>query len=475
MTSPTALPVSAQSASAARPADTAAHPSPQPAVVGHGRAIVKALLLGGPHSRSDLATKLDLSAGSLTRLTKPLIAAGIIIEQPPLDTAPGLGRPSVPLAFNHDAYRFIGIKLTQTHAYGALTRADASVLFQFDLPLTDQSPAAALAAITAITGALSDQAGATFPAESASSNLPSRPAPEQSAGPRIAAIGISLGGHVSDYRTVTHADHLGWDHVPLAALVEEATGIAAVVENDIVAQTEFTHWFGQGADADSFALFTLGAGIGYGLVTHGHAVGSPEAGYSLLSHFPLVSTRLFTYAEQIMAAAKAVANGSGESTLAASTGSTASTEPNEQPSSQLTPWPLLTSCNHVGCATAMLTLRGLEQRATSTFGRPVTFQQLLGLANAGDPTARLLADASGYALGTALAAISNLTLVPKIVLGGEACELANVAGAALLAGLHDHRDPRTKDPQLHFQAPDLALWAQGAAVVAVHNTILGRN
>lgn len=445
MTSPMALPVSTHQPDPAGPTIPPSQEPPadgaqtvaQTALAGHSRAIVKALLLGGPHSRGDLATRLDLSAGSLTRLSKPLIAAGIIIEQPLQDSAPGLGRPSVPLAFNHRAYRFIGIKLTQTHAYGALTLADASLEHQLDLPLADQSPQAALATITQIAGALSDAA----PADS-----------------QVAAIGISIGGHVSNYRTVTHADHLGWDQVPLASLVEDATGIPCVVENDIVAQTEFTHWFGQGTDTDSFALFTMGAGIGYGLVTHGHAVGSPEAGYSLLSHFPLMSTRLFSYANELIAAC-------GQSgSMDVPTGS----------DSHLAPWPLLTTCGHIGCATAMLTLRGLEQRATHAFGRTVSFQQLLGLATAGDPTAQLLTDASGYALGTALAAISNLTLVSKIVLGGEACELANVARSALLSGLHDHRDKRTQDPQLFFQAPDLALWAQGAAVVAVHNTILGR-
>lgn len=38
---------------------------------GHQRAIVATLLLNGPSSRTDLVHNLNLSAGSLTRLTRP--------------------------------------------------------------------------------------------------------------------------------------------------------------------------------------------------------------------------------------------------------------------------------------------------------------------------------------------------------------------------------------------------------------------
>lgn len=412
------------------PSSSLTPPPPATPVSGHARDIVLSLLLDGPHSRTDLATRLDLSAGSLTRLTKPLLAAGLIVETPTHDGNVGLGRPSVPLSFTHNSFVFVGIKLTKTHAYGALTRANAQILAQAELPLADQSPAAAISAITRIVEILTAHKTATVPPF---------------------AVGVTLGGHVLNYRTVTHADHLGWDQVPLADLVEQATGITCVVENDIVAQTEYTHWFGQGTDTNSFALFTMGAGIGYGLVAHGKAVGSPEAGLSLLSHFPLLSPGLTQYGEQLEEHCPQV--------------------PLPVPRHS---WALTSTCGHPGCATSMLTLASLESRASAAFGREVSFSQLLGLARAGDPTAVLILDASGYALGTALAAISNLTLVPRIVLGGEASELAQVAHSAMLKGLHGHRDPRTVDPEIRFQHPDLALWAQGAAVVAVHNTLLGR-
>jgi peroxiredoxin family protein/TusA-related sulfurtransferase/rhodanese-related sulfurtransferase len=71
---------------------------------------------------------------------------------------------------------------------------------------------------------------------------------------------------------VVDAPFLGWHDVDLRALVEERTGIPTVVDNDLVALTECEHWFGAGRGLDRFAVVTLGAGVGYGLVVNGGIV-----------------------------------------------------------------------------------------------------------------------------------------------------------------------------------------------------------
>jgi len=406
------------------------YPIPRQPLSGHARAIVRALLLGGPQSRTELAAALDLSAGSLTRLSKPLLEQSVIVEGPS-EGASGIGRPSVPLAFHHDAYRFIGVKLTKTHAYAALTRADASIEELLREPLGSSESAEVIDQVSRLVAQLR-----------AVSPVP------------VHAIGVALGAHVRDRRVVTHADHLGWNNVDVAAQLEALTGVPTVVENDIVAHTQATHWFGEGQGTDSLALFTVGAGIGIGVVAHGRTITSPEAGYSLMSHFPLEARTLLAYADQVVAAAH-----------------THNAEEGSFEAHEL----FHAACGHYACASAMLTLHELEERTSRYLGREVTFEQLLGLARAGDPVARPLLDASGYALGTVFAALANITLTPRIVLGGEACELARVTADAVARGLHDHRDSRAQDPAIRIQDPDLALWTRGAAVIAMHDTLLGRD
>lgn len=433
------------------------HDTTQP-LAGHGRAIVSALLRNGPQSRTELSAALDLSAGSLTRLSKPLLEDGIIVETP-TENVMGIGRPSVPLTFHHDAYRFIGIKLTKTHVYGALTRADAEIEQLVAEPLDASTPDAALTQVARIVAEL-----------------------EELSPVRVHAIGVAIGGHVRDRRLLTYADHLGWSDIDLAGALENLTGITTVVENDILAHMQATHWFGEGRGTDSFALFTIGAGIGSGLVAHGEIVSSPDAGYSLMSHFPLETRALARFERNAEASVSGLFQGAPatDATAAglAGSGGTAgdsSTSAAGRHVAATQPGLFEAECGHHACATAMLTLQELELRASRVIGRPVSFDQLMGLAAAGDPQARGLLDASGYALGTMFAAIANLTLAGRIVLGGEACELASVSADAVNRGLHDHRDHRAADPEIRVQDPNLALWTRGAAVIAMHDTLLGRD
>lgn len=59
--------------------------------------------------------------------------------------------------------------------------------------------------------------------------------------------------------------------VPLAEVAAAATGLPVTVDNDVRALTVAERWFGAGLS--DFAVVTVGAGIGCGLVVHGQ-VGS---------------------------------------------------------------------------------------------------------------------------------------------------------------------------------------------------------
>ncbi|MBI9115992.1 ROK family transcriptional regulator [Sanguibacter suaedae] len=382
-----------------------AHPTWTP-LSGAPRRVALEVLLDGPLARSELSRRLGLSPGSLTRLTRPLVDSGLLVELAPVEAT--LGRPTRPLAVVPSSHHFVGVKLTGDHAYGAVTDLRATVVVAEDTALTATDPDAVVDVVTDLVRRLVSRLADARP------------------GAGVTGLGVSLGGHVADQTTVTHASHLGWDDVPLAARLGRATGLRTVVENDVVALTEATHWFGEGHGSDRFALVTIGAGIGYGLVVHDSAVTSPEAGHSLLSHFPVAPAG--------------------------------------------PPGP----CGHHGCATSMLTIGSLVSRAAERLGRPVTYDQLLDLAAAGDPPARALVDESGAALGRMLAAVANLTMPERIVLGGEGVRLATVAHDALLAGLRSERDPHTAVPRIELQSPELALWARGAAVVAIQAFVLGK-
>jgi glucokinase len=84
------------------------------------------------------------------------------------------------------------------------------------------------------------------------------------------AIGIGAAGYVDEHRsTVRFGPNIRWRDKPIRALVEQATGLPAVVENDANAAAwgEFVH--GAGAGCDDMVMVTLGTGLGAGIVSGG--------------------------------------------------------------------------------------------------------------------------------------------------------------------------------------------------------------
>ncbi|MEU5535251.1 ROK family transcriptional regulator [Streptomyces sp. NPDC020362] len=218
------------------------------------RSVAIEVLVHGPLSRTELARRLDLSQGSLTRLTKPLIESGLLVEVPETATPPEArqGRPSQPLDVVAGSRSFLGFKITADTVYGVVTTLRSDVVARLDRPLADRDPARVADLLAEMTAELAD----------------GRPA--------AAGIGIGVGGLVQERAVVGESPFLQWRNVPLAELVQERTGLPVVVENDVAALVEAETWFGAGRGLDRFVVLTIGAGIGYGLVLGGRRVPCAE-------------------------------------------------------------------------------------------------------------------------------------------------------------------------------------------------------
>ncbi|WP_345146412.1 ROK family transcriptional regulator [Nonomuraea rubra] len=231
------------------------------------RSIVKELIIHGPQSRTALARTLHLSTGSLTRLTKPLVDAGLLVEGEVVHD-PVNGRPTRPLDVAAAEHRFLGLKLTGDRVHAVVTDLRAGVIAGRDEPITDHSPEAVCRQARGLLDALA-------------------------VGPPVGA-GITLGGNnrasagVGGERLVD-APYLGWEQVELKPLMERALGVPCAVENDVAALAHQHHWFGPGRGLRDFALVTIGAGIGYALIVHDHLVAASEADLGMFAHLVLRS------------------------------------------------------------------------------------------------------------------------------------------------------------------------------------------
>lgn len=357
------------------------------------------VLRRGPISRADIARRLGLSHASLSRLSAPLVEQGLIFDTG--ERSDGrVGRPGKLLDVDPSSHHFLGVKLRESEIVAALTDLRGESLESIVVPVGDRSAEAVVEQIQGLCESLAALRAVT-------------------------AIGIGIGGRVEGRRHVRHADFLGWDDVPLADLVEAATLVPTLVENDVVALCEYEDWFGFARHDDRFAVVTLGVGTGFGLVVNGEPVISDDYGIGLVGHWPM------------------------------------------DPSGPLC------SKGHRGCEAALLRSDAIARHASEAHGRSVSFDEALVLAENGDPAAQRITQDAARGLGGLLAAICNLTLPERIVIAGEGVRLAVIERPTLLQSLSQARDPRAHTPPIDFATGDNLEWARGAAVLAIKAFVLG--
>lgn len=357
------------------------------------------VLLHGPISRSEIARRLGLSAGSLTRLSTPLIESGLLVESG--ERVEGSrGRPSVLLDVVPESRHFIGVKLTGEGVLGVVTNLRAAMIATAYAPLTSRDPAAVVEVVSSVVHEVAGHV------------------------PSVTALGIGVGGLVSNRRIVRSAPFLDWTDVDLGDALERSTGLATVVENDLIAFTEYERWFGAGRSLDRFAVITLGAGVGYSLVAGGEVAADEDAGIGLIGHWPL------------------------------------------------DPFGPVCRAGHRGCAQSVLTTSAIVQGVSAAVGRSVDYDEALTLAEQGEPGARRVVNDAGRGLGRLIAAVANLTMPEVIVLGGEGVRLASVASDGIAEGLALDRDPRARRIPLVMTSGDDTEWCRGAAVLAIQTYVL---
>ncbi len=91
---------------------------------------------------------------------------------------------------------------------------------------------------------------------------------------RVAAVGIGAPGSMShtDGMILTPPNLPGWKNVPLRDRIAEGTGIPANLENDANAAAYGEFWIGGGKGTTDMVFFTLGTGIGGGIIIGGQLV-----------------------------------------------------------------------------------------------------------------------------------------------------------------------------------------------------------
>ncbi|MEV0581118.1 ROK family transcriptional regulator [Streptomyces sp. NPDC050392] len=377
--------------------------------------VLQTLLTQGPLTRAELGRRTGLSSGAVTKVSAPLLDDGWITELGPSgERQPG--RPATLVAVRPGRARFIGIKVTADELIGMLVDLTATPLTTRRVPLRSRDVGTVVKAVARLAGTLSGAAEGE----------------RGEAGPAVHSIGVTVSGDVDGPAgIVRYSPFLDWHGVRLAALVEEATGIATAVENDVRALTVAEQWFGAGVGLSSFALVTVGAGVGCGMSVDGRVIAGAYGVSGELGHLPVGGTdRVCT-------------------------------------------------CGNTGCVEAVASTQAIvEQVQERTADTDLSLAGAVRLARAGDAAARGVFTRAGRALGLAIASVANLIGPERIIISGEGVAAYDLFAEEIRRSFADQAFGAAARCEIVVRPLPFETWARGGAAVAAHRLFAplpGRN
>ncbi|MDQ1040885.1 putative NBD/HSP70 family sugar kinase [Streptomyces sp. V3I8] len=369
--------------------------------------IFTTVLSHGPLTRSDMAGRAGLSAAAVTKAVRPLIEAGYLVEEAGDEARPSLGRPANPVRVDGGRALFIGVKVTGDEIIAVLTDLCCRIRVARHVPLRARAPQPVLTALADLVQELLAEADGF--------------------GVQVQGIGVAVSGDVDRAAgEVRLSPFLEWRDLPLAELVGMTTGLPVTVDNDVRALTVAEQWFGAGVGLSDFAVVTVGAGIGCGLVVHGKVVSGAHGVAGEIGHVVI--------------------------------------DPAGPPC----------HCGNRGCAEAIAADPAIVTAVREATGLPVAdAAQAVDLARHGDPGARAVYARAGDAIGRAIATVANLMGPERVIISGEGlaaydlfAEQIRDAFAASAFGTAARCDLLTRP--LPFDE-----WARGAAATAIQSFIGG--
>lgn len=369
-----------------------------------GSRVFATILTRSPISRIDIARQTGLSQAAVTKAVSPLVAAGLVHAPPATYHDGNPGRPAAPVSIVPDAMVMLGIKVNVDELIAVATDLATDVLVSERQPLAAHDPHAVADAIVDVVDALERGLGDKAAA--------------------IAGIGVSVSGDVDTATGIVRESAImGWSDEEFGAMLQERLGRPVTLENDVHALTVGEHWFGVGLGTASFAIVTIGRGIGSGLHLNGQVVTGAYGVSGEIGHLPLADP------ERVC------------------------------------------TCGRRGCVEAVASTGAIEAAISAAHGRAIDIQEAVRLAHAGDSAAEDAFREAAAIIGTAIATLVNLAGPELVIIGGEGVSNFDLFEQTLRGAFDEHAFGAAARCRIVTRPHTFQDWARGAAAAAIQSLV----
>ncbi len=160
----------------------------------------------------------------------------------------------------------IGVDIGGTKIAAGVVDAEGRILRTARRPSPRHDPAAVLAEVAEVVNELRSGVDGT-----------------------IVGVGVGVAGGVDRSRSAVYfAPNLAWGQVPVRTVIEAATDLPVVVENDGVTAAWAEMKFGAGIGLQHVVMVTVGTGIGGGIVVDGRVMRGAHGIAAEIGHFSAV-------------------------------------------------------------------------------------------------------------------------------------------------------------------------------------------
>lgn len=236
------------------------------------RVVLGEIVFGGALSRTTIAERTGLTGASVSRITRDLLDAGLIVERPRETTGAGPGRRFIDLAVNARGGYVLGIGLNLFQQSVTLADLNNQLIHRVDLGLPSvHDPEAVIGRIVEVAKNVIGRLG----------------------GDRARLLGgaIAITGAVDpDRGVVLQSPTLGWQNIDIGGRLATALDLPMIVESLpnslVVAESRF----GIARAFKHVMLFNCALGLGAGLYADGRLVRGRNFTAGLIARLPTNDT-----------------------------------------------------------------------------------------------------------------------------------------------------------------------------------------